>query len=227
MGLTTIISCEHAGNLVPIAYRYLFDGADEVLESHRGWDLGAEGVAVSLAAKLQAPLHCCYTTRLLVEPNRSIGQPDHFSTYTQALSAAQKNELLHAYYHPYRKKVIQDIRQREKPVLHLSIHSFTPIWNGVERAVDIGLLFDPERKLETTCITRLKETLESLLTGYQIKFNAPYRGIDDGFTTYLRTQFADERYAGIEIEINQKFAGSDRMAAIVEALTRSISSLLD
>jgi predicted N-formylglutamate amidohydrolase len=40
------------------------------------------------------------------------------------------------------------IEASKKPVLHLSIHSFTPIWSGVERKVDIGILFDPDNKSE-------------------------------------------------------------------------------
>ncbi|MGZ5244731.1 MAG: N-formylglutamate amidohydrolase, partial [Bacteroidia bacterium] len=46
-----------------------------------------------------------------------------------------------------------------------------------------------------------------------VKFNYPYLGTDDGFTTHLRKLFPDEKYAGVEIEINQKYPlGSDDKA---------------
>ncbi|GAB1446465.1 hypothetical protein MASR2M41_22460 [Flammeovirgaceae bacterium] len=38
-----------------------------------------------------------------------------------------------------------------------------------------------------------------------MRFNEPYLGIDDGLTSYLRTQYSNSQYAGVEIEINQKF----------------------
>lgn len=38
----------------------------------------------------------------------------------------------------------------------------------------------------------------------RVVFNEPYLCTDDELTTYLRTQYIDTHYAGIEIEINQK-----------------------
>ena len=38
-----------------------------------------------------------------------------------------------------------------------------------------------------------------------VVFNEPYLGTYDGLTTYLRTQYNNTHYAGIEIEINQKW----------------------
>jgi predicted N-formylglutamate amidohydrolase len=222
----TIISCEHAGNHVPPAYRYLFDGLDDVLQSHRGWDPGAEEMALMLADKLDTALHTCQTTRLLVEPNRSLDHPELFSEFTRGLAPALKAELVATYYQPYREKVTRSILAANQPVLHLSIHSFTPVFDNAIRTVDIGLLFDPEREHELHCCMLMKEELASAFKGYSIKFNEPYRGIDDGFTTYLRTRFPDERYAGIEVEVNQKF---DRLARleIANALAKSVRLLLD
>jgi predicted N-formylglutamate amidohydrolase len=74
----------------------------------------------------------------------------------------------------------------------------------VERDVDIGLLFDPERKLELAFCQDYRLALRAVPPPYRVHFNKPYLGIDDGFTTYLRTKFEDKDYAGIEIEINQK-----------------------
>jgi predicted N-formylglutamate amidohydrolase len=121
------------------------------------------------------------------------------------LDDQEKQKLINAFYLPYRSQVENEIRVSQKPVLHLSIHSFTPIWNGVERDVDIGLLFDPGRKLESTFCQHYEQVLNEVPPQYRIQFNKPYLGIDDGFTTYLRTKFQDNDYAGIEIEINQKF----------------------
>lgn len=205
MDYTIIITCEHAGNNIPKAYLPYFKNADHALQSHEGWDPGTWSIANLLSKELSAPLFGCQTSRLLIEVNRSLHHPQLFSRYTNHLDDQEKQKLINAFYLPYRSQVENEIRVSQKPVLHLSIHSFTPIWNGVERDVDIGLLFDPGRKLESTFCQHYEQVLNEVPPQYRIQFNKPYLGIDDGFTTYLRTKFQDNDYAGIEIEINQKF----------------------
>ena len=102
-----------------------------------------------------------------------------------------------------------------------------PILNGVTRTVDVGLLFDPSRKNETEFCRRYAEALEQYLPTMSIQFNAPYKGIDDGFPTYLRTVFPDECYIGIEVEINQKYIGTKDWEPIMHALKNGITKVLD
>jgi hypothetical protein len=55
-----------------------------------------------------------------------------------------------------------------------------------------------------------------------IEFNKPYLGIDDGLTTYLRTVYPDSHYAGIEIEINQKFVDTPELILIGDYLSAGL-----
>jgi len=142
----------------------------------------------------------------LIEANRSLDNPSLFSEYSNLLPNTEKENLLHTIYKPYRNTIQQQIVKSEKPVLHLSIHSFTPIWNGVERDVDIGILFDPDRSLEVEFSHRLEENFKKHLLNKSIRLNEPYKGTDDGFTTWLRRSYANDAYAGIELEVNQKYA---------------------
>jgi len=222
MNLRPIVTCEHAGNSVPSNYAHLFHGKEEILQSHRGWDPGAVDVATALSKELSAPFFICETTRLLVEPNRSMHSEFLFSEYSQSLTDAEKNHLLENYYHPHRSAVEQLIRNSSDGILHLSIHTFTPVWDGCERPIDLGLLFDPDRRNEAMVCEDYRSKLKKSLPAMNIEFNAPYKGIDDGFTTYLRTQFDNDRYLGIEIEINQKFAGTEKLKAISKALSASL-----
>jgi predicted N-formylglutamate amidohydrolase len=223
-GLSIFISCEHAGNQVPVRYRSLFT-SEEVLNSHRGWDPGALDIAVALSEELDLPCFTHQTTRLLVEVNRSLGHPQLFSEFSQPLGDEDKQLLLDKYYFPYRLRVENALTQLTKPVLHLSIHSFTPVLNEKVRLTDIGILFDPTRAFENSLSEKLLNSLQQILPGLRIEFNEPYKGIDDGFTTYLRTRFTDEEYAGIEIEVNQKVATGDELEKIIAALRASILSL--
>jgi predicted N-formylglutamate amidohydrolase len=216
-----IITCEHAGNDVPLRYRHLFFGAQADLESHRGWDPGALSLATYLSRDLHAPLLACSTTRLLVEPNRSLGSGELFSRYTRDLPEIERNSILDAYYFPHRKAAAALMRKAGH-ALHLSIHTFTPLLDGVVRKVDIGILFDPSRRAESGFCMRYRKRLERCLPALTIAFNKPYLGTDDGFTTYLRTQFSDDQYMGIEIEVNQQYWNTPRWEEIATALTDAL-----
>lgn len=222
--LSILLSCEHAGNQVPVRYRNLFP-TEEVLNSHRGWDPGALDIAAGLSEELDLPCFTHQTTRLLVEVNRSLGHPHLFSEFSQPLGDEDKQLLLDKYYFPYRLRVENALAQLAKPALQLSIHTFTPVLNEKVRLTDIGILFDPTRLFESTLSDKLLNSLRQNLPGLRIEFNEPYKGIDDGFTTYLRTRFSDEEYAGIEIEINQKIATGDELDKVIAALSASILAL--
>lgn len=200
-----VISCEHAGNQIPEKYKMLFKDSDEILESHEGWDPGSWEIAKFLSDGLNAKLFGCHISRLLIEANRSLNNVQLFSRFTQSIGELEKHELVNSFYLPYRQQIESEITKTQGPVLHLSIHTFTPNLNGYKRDVDIGLLFDPARQTEHQFCTQYQHELSQVLPSFRIQFNKPYLGIDDGFTTYLRRQFGDEKYAGIEIEVNQKF----------------------
>jgi predicted N-formylglutamate amidohydrolase len=215
-----LVTCEHAGHVVPPEYGSLFSGTEELLRSHRGWDPGALGVAKSLARALRAPLMGVSTTRLLVEANRSPDHPELFSSFTRPLEASERERIRRVYYLPHRRAVRAWIAARiggegrpEAPktagrVLHIGVHSFTDALDGQVRAVDIGLLFDPARQAESDLCHAWRTGLETAFDG-RVRFNEPYLGTDDGLTTALRSQFPDPAYAGIEIEVRQGLLTSE------------------
>lgn len=88
---------------------------------------------------------------------------------------------------------------------HLSMHTFTPVIRKQWRPIDVGLLFDPSRKNESCCCIGWKVEFDRIVGDKRLVFNQPYLGIDDGLTTWLRREFEDATYAGIEIEINHRF----------------------
>lgn len=211
--LTLVLTCEHGGNKVPAAYTALFEGHQELLASHRGYDIGAK----ELFEELKELAHAAFfadTTRLLVELNRSLHHNSLFSSITNNLPPLQKRQMLQEHYHPYREAVearIQELVESGKQVLHISVHSFTPVLQGEVRRADIGLLYDPKRSLEKSFCHNWKKHLQKLNPALQVRFNYPYRGIADGFPTYLRRKFPENQYLGIELEVNQKFPLGDTL----------------
>ncbi|MFA5354772.1 MAG: N-formylglutamate amidohydrolase [Thermodesulfovibrionales bacterium] len=210
-----IVTCEHSGNLVPEAFAALFSGREELLASHRGYDPGALELAACLAVGLKARLFSSSVTRLLIDLNRSPRNPARFSEITAQLSRTEKEEIEAAHYLPYREQVESAIASsllKGDCLLHLSIHSFTPVLHGQERRADMGLLYDPARKAEAEFCISWQDTLSRLRPDLLIRRNYPYRGNADGFTSYLRKIFPDDAYIGIELEVNQKFPLKDAAA---------------
>jgi predicted N-formylglutamate amidohydrolase len=201
-----LLTCEHATRHVPAAYRHLFREAGAVLDSHRGWDPGALEMAEALSRASGARLEIGRATRLLVELNRSPDHPQLWSEFTRGLTDAEKEAILTEWYQPYRSRVRQCIGRHVaegESVRHFSIHSFTPVLDGQIRDCDVGLLFDPDRSAEVRTARELRAWLREVVPGLRVRMNQPYRGVDDGFTTWLRRHFGDAVYAGIEIEFNQ------------------------
>lgn len=201
------ISCEHASNLVPEQLRTILGKKVQLLRSHRSYDQGALGAAERIAEATGAPLIRGKYTRLAVDLNRSEKNPQRFSRYSRQLDSEVLELLEKKFYIPYRndiKKSITEIVQKKSSVLHLSIHSFTPVLDGVKRDADIGLLYDPSRIDERLFASRMKTELARIAPEVKVRYNYPYRGVSDGITTWLRKHFTGDEYVGLEIEFNQR-----------------------
>lgn len=205
-----LLTCEHGGHEVPTEVRALFTGSEDVLRSHRGWDPGA----LHLFEALRPLAHCALagtTSRLVVELNRSHDSPALFSAFTRDLPYAQRSHLIDEHYTPFRAAAADAVAAwlaQQQAVLHLSVHSFTPVLDGEVRTMDIGLLYDPERAWERALAEAWEQLLHATAPDLVVRHNEPYLGTDDGHTTALRTAHPSG-YAGIELEVNQCFATDD------------------
>lgn len=215
MNVPVVLSCEHASHVLPPAF--VGRASERILRSHRGWDAGALAVAKALSRALAAPLFAGRVSRLLVDLNRSATHPK-----LSAIAKAHERPLLVARYHrPFRDAVARALAHEIRAhgsVLHLSIHSFTPVLRGERRNADLGLLYDPRRASER----RLARTMQPLLRenlGARVRLNYPYRGTADGHTTALRRRFSAACYAGIELELNRAWISPAHTRALVRTLS--------
>ena len=220
-----MLTCEHASNKLPAAFKK-FVPAD-VQKTHRAYDIGALQVFRKLV-KFAKPEFSCEGkfSRLFVDLNRTITNKSAFSEHYGKLEASDKNaaEKVKAqatkFWTEYRAAIEKFIasslsmpkRTTSKnraaksttTIVHLGIHSFTPVLNGMVRNADIGILYDPARPLERKFAQVIKAEILRLYPKMRVRFNYPYKGSSDGLTTALRKKFGP-RYVGIEIEMNQKF----------------------
>jgi len=222
-----IITCEHAGNEIPAAYRHCFKRASDVLNSHRGYDPGAALLFEALTGAGADFSIVSTTTRLLVELNRSLHHPRLFSAYTRLLPPGVCKAILDTYYHPYRNTVADQVAAflaEGHIVRHVSVHTFTPVLDGVTRNADIGLLYDPQRKEEKTFCTRWKAALQDHDPSLRVRFNYPYRGRSDGFTTFLRRRFP-AGYTGVELEVNQRYFNRNANPPLVDLVRDTLQEM--
>lgn len=206
-----VLSCEHGGNEVPTEYEIYFRNAGQALNSHRGYDIGALGVAMRVADQLAAPLFFSTTTRLLIDLNRSLDSATLFSEFVSGLNEDERGTVIDRFYKPYRQHVTSSIAsaiQSGHRVIHVGIHSFTDVLDGRERAFDLALLFDEARPDESSFCNRWQQAMVPKSDEFRHRFNEPYHGSDDGLTTALRHTFESEHYLGLEVEIRQGLLSS-------------------
>ncbi|MDI9818740.1 MULTISPECIES: N-formylglutamate amidohydrolase [unclassified Legionella] len=224
-----ILSCEHGVNTVPPVYQDYFVDQEALLHSHRGIDFGSLAIASYLSQALNCELIQAKATRLLIDCNRSLSHPRCFSEISAPLPKAVKEEIIQQYYLPFRKAVEKSIANHISQgyqVLHLSIHSFTPVIDNLMRNADIGLLYDPARSTERILAKEWQSKLNHHCT-LRVRMNYPYRGISDGFTSALRRQFSEHDYLGLEIENNQALVSDDNsLKYLSESLVMTLKSLL-
>lgn len=206
-----VVSCEHGGYLLPswwsIPTQHNFKS---LLLSHHSYDKGALSIASELAKTLQVPAITNNKTRLLIDFNRREGHPEIFpnNLLTAHNKTTQGKALtLHRMYRKELENALQATMDLHGYSVLNSIHSFTPIMEGVKREMDIGILFDPDRKHEVKWAAHLLKALSHAYPKLNIVFNKPYKGTSEGIATYFRERYSDHQLIGLEWEFNQNSIG--------------------
>ncbi|MBR2271538.1 MAG: N-formylglutamate amidohydrolase [Fibrobacter sp.] len=202
-----MLTCEHASNRLPAAFKKAVP--ESVLNTHRAYDIGAAQIFRKLVKFAKPEFYCeGKYSRLFVDLNRTITNKSAFSEYYEQLNKATASKVkaqATAYWSEYRAAIEKFVKANAKnEIVHLGIHSFTPELNGKVRNTDIGILYDPSRPKECELAKVIKAEIKRLHPEMKVRFNYPYKGTSDGLTTTLRKKIGP-RYAGLEIEINQKF----------------------
>lgn len=220
-----LVTAEHASNHVPSPYGAGLPAS--TLASHRAYDPGTADLARRLAKLHGAPLIAGNISRLLVDLNRSADNPRRWSPEAQRLPTDTREALSQRFHVPHWQRVAEAIAagiEAEGSVIHVAVHSFTPSLEGRERTMDVAFLYDPARGRERALVDGWQAALAQAAPDLVLRRNAPYRGVSDGLTRGMRLRFDDRHYAGIELEVNQKWLVGPRFAApLARVLLRSTS----
>jgi predicted N-formylglutamate amidohydrolase len=225
--LPVLITCEHASRAIPARYARIFAGRESDLAGHRAWDPGTAELGRALARRLDAPLLAGRASRLLIDLNRSAGHPRRFSEVTRRLAAGERERIERDWWLPHWRAYREFLERAHGRVFHLACHSFTPVLEGRERPVDIGLLYDPSRGPEKRLCRRLAAEIAARLPRLRVRMNAPYRGTSNGLGQQHRRVFGPDRLVTVELEVNQALVCSEdwpaTMAGLVEAVTAALA----
>lgn len=146
------LSCEHAGKVIPRRLGTL--GLDPWhLERHIAYDIGAAAVARDLSERLDAHLVLQTYSRLVVDCNRSPGADDFIVKLSEDteipanhdVSEAEARARADEIFHPYHDTIAAAIDEREasgRLTVMVAVHSCTPVFHGVSRPWDIGILYE-------------------------------------------------------------------------------------
>lgn len=206
-----VLICEHAGNRIPARLGSL-GLAEADLQRHIAWDIGAENVARLLSRLIDAPLLLQRYSRLVYDCNRPPESPDAMPEVSEltrvpgnaGLSAADRLARVRDIYRPFHDGVaaLLDSRACEgRTSLVVSIHSFTPVYKGKPRSVELGILHDHD--------TRLSSKLIKSFPNVAARLNEPY-GPKDGVMHTLNLHAAPRGLQHAMIEIRNDLIANER-----------------
>jgi predicted N-formylglutamate amidohydrolase len=229
-----LLVCEHASNAVPPELEGL-GLSDDLRRSHIAWDPGALPVAERMAARLDAALVAGRFSRLVHDCNRPPDSADavlevsegHPIPGNRGLSPAQRAaraEVVHAPFHARLAAEIEARTTAERSPVIVTIHSFTPVYRGSARQVELGILHDADTRLADLLLAEA-----AALTGLVTRRNEPY-GPADGVTHTLRRHALPGGLLNVMIELRNDLlstaAARERIAdALAEAVGRALERL--
>ena len=161
-----LLTCDHATNRVPEDVGGGSLGiAPADMARHIAYDVGAAGLALALAERLDSPAICSDFSRLVIDPNRGEDDPTllmklYDGTIIPAnrhVDAAEAERRLDRLYRPYHAAYAR-LAARQPDTVILAIHSFTPCLKGrAPRPWQVGVLYSHlDARLSRPLITRLQ-----------------------------------------------------------------------
>lgn len=198
---------DHAGALIPSALGTLGLSSED-LRRHIALDIGIQGLGETLSARLAATFICQRYSRLVVDCNRAPLSPEAMPMISDgtavpgnaALTATERARRISEIHTPYQDAIAHHLGERDKrgiETILVSLHSFTPVMDGVERPWHIGVLHDAGNTgFATVMIERLRRDGD-LIVGD----NEPYRMDSTDYTVPFHAFAQGRPY--VELEIRQ------------------------
>lgn len=223
-----LLTADHAGRAIPHRLGDLGLTPSE-LRRHIAWDIGIAAVTELLSQALDATAVLQNYSRLVIDCNR---QPEWASSIpvvseltaipgNEGLSIAEREARRLAVFQPYHQLIAELLDRRAaagRRAVLVAMHSFTPVFKGVARAVEIGILYNPTAR--DIHLPRIMLDLLRAEGDLVVGDNQPYA--ITGNSDYTVPVHGDERgLPHVEIEIRQDLiANQPGQAAWASRLAR-------
>jgi predicted N-formylglutamate amidohydrolase len=216
-----IVSCEHAGKLVPSAWNDLGLSAD-YFQTHYSHDIGAGSVADRLGELLDVCVISAKYSRLFYDINR---QPRSWDSIrpdmggipvpgNQAVSDEERTGRDRISREPFDNAVLRHLQTGD---VLIAIHSFSPVYDGNVRKAEIGVMRDND------CLT-CRAVLDALKDNgdFVVGDNEPYdlRKVPPGTTKRIQSRI---NIPAVIIEIRNDIISHD---AGIEAVSQTLAKVL-
>ena len=174
-----VLVADHAGNIMPRALRHL-GIAEAECERHIALDIGIAGLGRLLADALDAMLIQQNYSRLVIDCNRPLDAATSISDISEhtpipgnvGLSEGARAARAREIFWPYHQRIEAELDRRRQtgcPAALISLHSFTPVFEGATRPWHAGVLYNRDPRFAHHLMALLNAE-ESLFVGD----NAPY-----------------------------------------------------
>ncbi len=220
-----VLMCEHAGSSVPEEWSDLGLQKD-FLCTHFGCDLGARDLALALARSLDAPLIAARYSRLFFDINRQVGDWEQMRPDMGGIPIPGNQNILHSELElrdqitrePFDAMVRAALAEREMLV---SLHTFSPIYDGASRKTDIGILHLDSCPLGEALLASFAGT------GLIVGDNEPYdMRISPPGAIQRLVPNAEKPAVAVEVR-NDLLTDSTRIERIADIMRHVIASCLD
>jgi predicted N-formylglutamate amidohydrolase len=220
---SVILTCEHASERMPAPWTWS-DADLRLVGTHWAFDLGAADLTRELATRMGAVGILARFSRLLVDPNRAEHEASLFRdvaeglpvTMNVALAPADREARLATYYRPFHAAIDREVAVTRATTL-LSVHSFTPVYEGNQRTLEVGVLFDREDALGAMLVDAFEEA------GFRVAPNEPYSG-KAGLIHSAATHAEARGLRAVEIEVRQDLAIERAFRArVIDVLNRALA----
>src|SRR3954470_18613471 len=178
-GSNFFLTADHAGRAVPRTLGDLGVPPGE-WRRHIAWDIGIAAVTERLSAALDASAVLQNYSRLVIDCNRRPDWESSIPTISEhteipgnrGLSQSEREARRREIFDPYHRRIAELLDRRAaagRRTVLVAMHSFTPVFKGETRAVEIGVLYNRDMRLAAIMLDLLRAEGD-LVVGD----NAPY-----------------------------------------------------
>ena len=193
------------------------------------WDLGAAELTREVVRRKSCVALLARYSRLVCDANRPSDSDTfirkttegHALTFNQKLDDEEIQRRIQNYHKPYHAVVDDCLAERVArggDVVLFSIHSFTPVFNGRFRPMEMGVLFDRYAPIAARFGQHLTDV------GFETALNEPYSGYGE---MMYSIQHHGQKFGVVYLELEVRQDILDTPAKIQDVATRVCDALTE